>query len=916
MKLNLSSKLIGSFSIVLLLTVVVGLMGIYTSQTIRDRLDNTIGKDLKPANILGDVAGRVGFIRANSLSHLFTGSIDDMNRYESEVADWIDEVNTDLSTLETIFTDQATLEKLAEFRTAFETYLRTWREQVVPLSRANRDEEAFTLARKSGAGGMAAREAMYKLSELHDANVAAANHRAELANLDSRRSQYILSGVILLAIIFGLAFGITQSSLITGAVNTVSKAAQQVAAGDLDQRVTVKTGDEIESMANSFNTMTFQLKKMVEELKKHREHLEELVKERTKALSESEQRLLKAQKVARMGFLDVNLKTNEVYWSDEIYRLYGVNPQEQKASFELTKQLIYPDDLVFVMKGIDSAIQGISELDIDHRILRSDGTVLWVHEQAELIRDADGNPDHLLSTVQDITERKLAEDELRLTSEIFMNMAEGVYLIGMDDGIIKYANSRFENMFGYEPGEMQGKNVSIVNAPTDMTPEETKRVIMDILRKTGEWHGETKNIKKDGTPFWCYGNVSLFDSAFYGRVIISVHTDITNRKRAEEEARKMHQGLVEAHGKLQEAYESEKQLRDKLIQSEKLASLGQMGAKIAHEINNPLTVISGRAQLYLMEDLDEQLKKTFELIIRETKRIENITSAYRNLSRPVLPKQELLDLNAVLEESVENLINTGEIKHYKIQRNFYPDLPQVIGDSNRLVQVFRNLIVNASHAMADCEEKILTLRSAVSKDGKFAEISIQDTGSGIEKEKLDKIFEVYYTTKADGLGTGLGLVVVKDIVEKQHKGKVSVESEVGKGTTFTVQLPFKTERKQQKILIVDDEAYIREFYMTFFEEKGLEVFTAVNGKEALDNYEMIQPDIVLSDIEMPVMNGFELAEAIKLKKPEQKIVLMTGFYYEDSVTERLKKANIPFFTKPADLKKVWKMVSEELKCGL
>ncbi|MCK4641232.1 MAG: response regulator, partial [Candidatus Marinimicrobia bacterium] len=216
-------------------------------------------------------------------------------------------------------------------------------------------------------------------------------------------------------------------------------------------------------------------------------------------------------------------------------------------------------------------------------------------------------------------------------------------------------------------------------------------------------------------------------------------------------------------------------------------------------------------------------------------------------------------------------------------------------------------------AMADSEEKTLTLRSSVSKDGKFAEVSIQDSGSGIEKEKLDKIFEVYFTTKVDGLGTGLGLVVVKDIVEKQHKGRVFVESEVGKGTTFSIQLPLKVERKQMKILIVEDEAYIREFYMTFFEDKGLEVFLAVNGKEALDNYEKIQPDIILSDIDMPVMDGFELVREIKSRKPEQKIVLMTGLYYETSVKEQLNKANIPFFTKPANLNDVWKIVSEELK---
>ncbi|MCK4448360.1 MAG: HAMP domain-containing histidine kinase [Candidatus Marinimicrobia bacterium] len=113
------------------------------------------------------------------------------------------------------------------------------------------------------------------------------------------------------------------------------------------------------------------------------------------------------------------------------------------------------------------------------------------------------------------------------------------------------------------------------------------------------------------------------------------------------------------------------------------------------------------------------------------------------------------------------------------------------------------------------------MRSSVSKGGKFLEFSIQDTGSGIEKEKLDKIFEVYYTTKPDGLGTGLGLVVVKDIVEKQHKGRVLLESEVGMGTTFTVQLPLKTKSEKKKILIDKNEAYVRELYMMFFENKGL-----------------------------------------------------------------------------------------------
>ncbi len=145
-----------------------------------------------------------------------------------------------------------------------------------------------------------------------------------------------------------------------------------------------------------------------------------------------------------------------------------------------------------------------------------------------------------ISYAIDITERKRAEEALRLHSEIMVNMAEGVYLVRASDGVIVYANPTFEEVFGYGPGEMVGKHVSVVNAPTEESPEETAEEIMGILDRTGVWRGEINNVKKDGTPFWCYANVSVFDHPQHGRVLVAVHTDITERKRAEETLKVSH----------------------------------------------------------------------------------------------------------------------------------------------------------------------------------------------------------------------------------------------------------------------------------------------------------------------------------------------------------------------------------------
>ena len=159
---------------------------------------------------------------------------------------------------------------------------------------------------------------------------------------------------------------------------------------------------------------------------------------------------------------------------------------------------------------------------------------LWLLATKVPWRDKKGNIIGMFGISRNITARKQAEETLRLHVAMMDNVTEGIYLVGLDDLLIKWTNEKFAKMFGYDPGEMVGKQVDIVNAPTENAPTKARISIVDVLKETGEWHGEVKNIKRDGTHFWCSANVSLFDHPEYGKIIVSVHTDITERKQAEE----------------------------------------------------------------------------------------------------------------------------------------------------------------------------------------------------------------------------------------------------------------------------------------------------------------------------------------------------------------------------------------------
>ncbi len=266
-----------------------------------------------------------------------------------------------------------------------------------------------------------------------------------------------------------------------------------------------------------------------------------------------------------------------------------------------------------------------------------------------------------------------------------------------------------------------------------------------------------------------------------------------------EELRKANEKLVEwgktLEKKVEERTKEIREMQAHLIQHEKLASLGKLAAGIAHEINNPLGGILIYGHL-LLEDTDKSdpRYKNLEKIVKETTRCKDIVKGLLQFARPKEPETTEIDVNSVLESTINLLVSQAIFQNIKIEKKYSPSLPHIIADRAQLQQVFINIILNAVDAMEG--NGVLSIRTYLDENNKYVNISITDTGHGIKEEDKPRLFEPFFTTKQVGTGTGLGLAVCYSIIQK-HEGEIEVESELGKGTTFNIKLPVNRQIKNE-----------------------------------------------------------------------------------------------------------------------
>jgi PAS domain S-box-containing protein len=329
-------------------------------------------------------------------------------------------------------------------------------------------------------------------------------------------------------------------------------------------------------------------------------------------------------------------------------------------------------------------------------------------------------------------------------------------------------NATAEKTFGFGREEVSGKRIEFVQR---MKGGQTRETIYDATLERGRWVGEVEGIRKSGDVF----PMSLVTSRVVDEnkeviAILHMARDITE----------------------------EKEMEQQFHYAEKLSVIGQLAPKIAHEINNPLHVISANLQFaQMLMGKNEKLESCLARALGETDRIGRLTQQLMDVARPTELDIRELQVNDVLENAILFLKDVGEIKNLEVYKGFDQELLRIRGDQTQLEQVFRNLMHNASQAMEGMSTRVLTVSSRMSSDGKFVEVDVSDTGSGIPQENLERIFEPFFTTKEKGKGNGLGMSIVKGIVE-QHQGFIQVRSSEGEGTEFTVCLPIESDNGDGK----------------------------------------------------------------------------------------------------------------------
>ena len=525
-----------------------------------------------------------------------------------------------------------------------------------------------------------------------------------------------------------------------------------------------------------------------------------------------------------------------------------------------------------------------AELPMSREFQQSDGC--WYESSSQRTRHGG-----IVVTRTDITHRKEMERVLLESEALIRRVVEAcpvpVVMTRAEDGRVIYESPALQELFGRGPSSAE------ISARDFYLDTKDRGRYLAGLREHGALDGfELKLKKTDGTWFWGAVSARLVDYQD-DEVIVASILDLTERREVEAEMTRQ---------------------REALHQSEKLSALGELLAGVAHELNNPLSVVVGQALLLKETATDKRIAERAIKIGNAADRCARIVKTFLAMARRKPSESRAVNLNEVIEAALEMTGYALSASDIEVSLRLARDLPPIWADSDQLNQVLTNLIVNAQHALQEVHgPRKLRITSSFRKQKGEVVVKIKDNGRGIPDEILGRIFEPFFTTKEVGTGTGIGLAVCHRIVEA-HGGKIRIDSTPGEGAAFVVRLPVASPRglgasedgrrapgtDTLSVLVIDDEADVAEILADILHNDGHRVEVAESGEAALVRITERDFDVILSDLRMPGLDGPSLYRIIEKRKPEllPRLAFITGDTMSPRIKKFLRGAGRPHIEKP------------------
>ncbi len=626
-------------------------------------------------------------------------------------------------------------------------------------------------------------------------------------------------------------------------------------------------------------------------------------KQADEALREREKQLAESQRIAHIGSWEHNLTTGRVFWSDELFRLMGLDPRKDPADFTMFFNMIHPDDQPVLKKGIEETVKTGKQFSVDYRFILKDGTTRILHAQAELKRDETGTQAILSGTGQDITERKEAEKKIRQNEEFIRSILDTVDegFIVIDRGYrILTANRAYCGQVARSCDDIIGRHCfEISHNNSRPCFEEGEECAVRQVFATGKHHGVLHKHRDHE------GNVLYVETK--GFPIKDAEGNVTS--------------VIETVNNITEKH----LLEEERLKTQKLESIGMLAGGIAHDFNNLLQGIFGYISMAIMSY--DQKEKSLAMLGQAEKALHqsvNLTTQLLTFSKGGKPVKKPMSLEPVVENAVKFALSGSRTGY---QLNIDHGLWHVNGDAGQLGQVIQNIVLNADQAMPKGGVVKIVARNVAANDrslpstlaaGNYVALTIEDNGVGIPEAYLNNIFDPYFTTKEKG--SGLGLATSYSII-RNHQGQLLVESEAGKGSLFSLFIPAFTTRTaaetisqmtpavvpKSRILVMDDEEMIRGLAMELLRELGHEVEVAADGESTVALYKEAvaagKPfDIVILDLTVRGgMGGAETIQKLREIDPQVRAVVSSGYSDGADVSEYRQQGFRAYLKKPYDI---------------